>query len=617
MTAVPAEDRPTTAPRGRRGFRPSMAATLPLGLGILILTSLGASLWLALDAARLNTFELERALAEVTVETVIHEVETQLGAAQTQASFLGTLIESGEVDARDEERLSDLMLGALAATPQVTGLAFVRSDFSVLRVGYYDGKKVVLPGDWSDRPEIHGAMEEVETLGQPHWRQVIWSDDFEAPHITMAAPVTRDGRFLGYIFPIVAISRLSDFLDRFDQAGGTRSFILYDRDKVIAHPALAGGFRGLSSEKPLPLLGDLNDPILAAIWNPAIDDMAYFLEGTDIDGHVVAGSDEDYIYFYRELELYSESPWTVGVYFRESEISGPLRRLIGAAVIGLAILVIAVIAGILLVRIIVPPIRRLADASQAVERLELSGVKPLGSSLFRELDTAAKAFDAMLAGLKWFETYVPRRLVLRLMHSGSDGMASEERQITVFFTDIVDFSPLGARLAPAALADLLNQHFALLNEAIEAEGGTIDKYIGDSVMAFWGAPEDQPDHAARACRAALRIARTLREDNRRRQAAGEAPIRLRVGIHSGTAVVGNIGAPGRVNYTLVGDTVNVAQRLEGLGKDIGADPDADAVILVSDETRAELTAEFALDTAGSHRLRGHSEAVIVYRLVTR
>lgn len=594
-----------------------MAATLPLGLGALILVSLGASLWLALDAARLNTFELERALAEVTVETVIHEVETQLGSAQVQASFLGDLIESGEVDPRDEERLSDLMLGALAATPQVAGLAFVRSDFSVLRVGYYDGEKIILRGNWRDRPGMRTAMAEVETLGQARWRQVIWSDDFQAPHITMAEPVYRDGSFLGYIFPIVAISRLSDFLDQFDQSSGTRSFILYDRDKVIAHPALAGGFRGLSTDKPLPLLGDVNDPILAAIWNPVIDDMAYFLEGANIDGHVVAGSDEDYLYFYRQLEPYSDSPWTVGVYFRESEVSGPLRRLIGAAVVGLAILVIAVIAGILLVRIIVPPIRRLADASQAVEQLELSSVKPLGGSLFRELDTAAKAFDAMLAGLKWFETYVPRRLVLRLMHSGSDAMASEERQITVFFTDIVDFSPLGARLGPAALADLLNEHFALLNEAIEAEGGTIDKYIGDSVMAFWGAPEDQPDHAARACRAALEIAKALGEDNRRRRTSGEAPIRLRIGIHSGTAVVGNIGAPGRVNYTLVGDTVNVAQRLEGLAKELGGEPDTDAVILVSKETRTELSGAFELDALGSHQLRGHSGAVAVYRLVTR
>ena len=166
------------------------------------------------------------------------------------------------------------------------------------------------------------------------------------------------------------------------------------------------------------------------------------------------------------------------------------------------------------------------------------------------------------------------------------------------------------------LADLLNEHFALLNEAIEAEGGTIDKYIGDSVMAFWGAPEDQPDHAARACRAALQIAQALGDDNRRRQADGKAPIRLRIGIHSGTAVVGNIGAPGRVNYTLVGDTVNIAQRLEGLAKDVGVAPDADAVILVSEETQAELPSDFALDAEGQHELRGHSGTVAVYRLVT-
>ncbi len=604
------------AEAGRRIFRPSIATTLPVGLGFLILVSLGAGLWFLFDVARINTFELERTLAEITVEAVVHEAETQLGAAQTQVGFLGDLIGRGELDPQDEARLADVMLGALAATPQVAGIAFVRADLSVLRVGRSRGETIVISGDWSDRPELREAMVEIEKLGQARWREVIWVDDFQAPHVTMAAPVFRDGAFLGYIFPVVSIRVLSSFLDRFDQANGTHSFILYGRDRVLAHPGLAGGFRGLSEDKPLPTLGDLNDPILAAIWQEAIDEMPYLLAGSVIEGHVVAGPDEDYLYFYRELDLFGEQPWLIGVYFRESEVAEPLRRLFAAGLAGLAILVVAVAAGVLIARSIVPPIRRLTEASLAVQELELANVKPLGGSLFREMDAAAKAFDSMLAGLKRFETYVPRTLVVRLMRSESGALASEEREVTVFFTDIVNFTSIGARLGPAALAELLIRHFSSLSEAIEAEGGTIDKYIGDSVMAFWGAPEDQPDHAARACRAALAIARQLRDDNRRRIAAGEEPLRLRIGIHSGAAVVGNIGAPGRVNYTLIGDTVNLAQRLEALGKEVGPEHEADdVVILVSAQTRDGLDAGFRLEETGSHRLRGHREPVVVYRFL--
>ena len=135
------------------------------------------------------------------------------------------------------------------------------------------------------------------------------------------------------------------------------------------------------------------------------------------------------------------------------------------------------------------------------------------------------------------------------------------------FTDIVEFTPQAEDLPEQETADLLNHHFALLGACIDHEHGVIDKYIGDSVMAVWGGLSRMDDHADHAVRAALAIARVIREDNAIRRAAGKPPIRVRIGLHSGPVVVGNIGAPGRVNFTVVGDTVNVAQRFEQLGKE--------------------------------------------------
>jgi class 3 adenylate cyclase len=133
-------------------------------------------------------------------------------------------------------------------------------------------------------------------------------------------------------------------------------------------------------------------------------------------------------------------------------------------------------------------------------------------------------------------------------------------------------------------------------------------------MAFWGAPAVQPDHAQRACRAAQAIARTLREDNERRSEKGLRPVRVRIGIHSGIVVVGNVGAPGRINYTLIGDDVNIAQRLEQLAKDF--DPgNGETVVLLSGETAKELGEGFTLETVGSHLLRGQSEPIEAFRLV--
>jgi adenylate cyclase len=193
-------------------------------------------------------------------------------------------------------------------------------------------------------------------------------------------------------------------------------------------------------------------------------------------------------------------------------------------------------------------------------------------------------------------------------------LESKQRVVTVLFTDIVGFTEIGGRLPAPQLAEFLNRHFALLGGCIDAELGTVDKYIGDSIMAFWGAPLLQADHAHRACRAAHAIAETLRADNERRAAKDLRPVRLRIGIHTGPVVVGNVGAPGRVNYTLIGDTVNTAQRLETLGKEVDVGTD-DVVVLISGETADAVGDDFPLKFLGDYDLRGRSESLRVYRLL--
>ncbi|MBV8391891.1 MAG: adenylate/guanylate cyclase domain-containing protein, partial [Alphaproteobacteria bacterium] len=157
-----------------------------------------------------------------------------------------------------------------------------------------------------------------------------------------------------------------------------------------------------------------------------------------------------------------------------------------------------------------------------------------------------------------------------------------------------------------------------LGACIEHEHGIIDKYIGDSVMALWGPLAGSRDHAAAAIRTALEIARVIREDNAQRRAQGLEPIRVRIGLHTGSAIVGNIGAPGRVNFTVVGDTVNIAQRLEQLGKEYMKDGD-EVVVLTSGETLAavEDRAALGIDALPEPQrwgLRGHEQPMDVYRL---
>ena len=605
-------DSPSAAQRNTRRWRPSISMALTAGFGLLLLTAVGAVGWIVFDAGRENTFNLLRRTAELTVDSIAAQLDQHLGAAARQAEYLAARVAEGAVEPTDTDRMVEIMLGALAATPQVSGIAFIDPELDTLRVGRKNGLLIWLRSDWSERKEIAAMIERTRDAGSHTWLGIVWVEDFQEAHVAITAPAHRNGVYLGSFSSVVSVRALSGFLDKLDRDFGTHSFILHGRDQVLAHPSLTGGAKGLSEQNPLRALDAIGDPVLRDLWVPGFP--LQILENSTVQGRAVKGPDDEQIYIYREIADYGPVPWTIGLHFLGAEVNAELRRLGIALAAAGVVLVLSLLAVYFFGRSIARPIQRLAERSRAIRELDLSSARPLGGSLFREIDDASAAYDSMLSGLRWFETYVPKSLVLRLMRLGEDAVRSEERSVTVMFTDIADFSGLSERYPAAELVTLLNRHFALLLDDIEAEGGTVDKFIGDSVMAFWGAPELRLDHAEATCRAALAIRTSIAAENLRRRDQGSEPLVLRIGIHSGVAVVGNIGAAGRLNYTLIGDTVNVAQRLEALGKNLGAHG-TDTAILLSGDTAALLDARFEVRALGDHQLRGRRTATAVFELL--
>ena len=274
---------------------------------------------------------------------------------------------------------------------------------------------------------------------------------------------------------------------------------------------------------------------------------------------------------------------------------------------------VSLIAAALMARAIAGPIRRAARGAAAIGTLDFDKVAPLSNSRFREINRLAQSFNAMLDGLKAFGRYVPRTLVMRLVKEGRIGAGTEERVLAIMFTDIVGFTAACEKMSASEVAEFVNQHLALVSACVEREGGTIDKFIGDAVMAFWGAPGRVENPAAAACLAATAIQRTIALDNERRIVAGLEPVHIRIGIHMGRVVVGDIGAPNRINYTIVGDAVNTTQRLESLGKII--DPNAESIALVSREIFEALPKDFQLIGRGTHLVKGKNEGLDVYQLI--
>lgn len=601
----------------RRVWRPTIAGVLIFGFGLLVLVAVSSVMLVALGTAQKNTAALLRQTADTAVAGLIDRIDIHLGAAREQSEFLARVIDAGDVDPADRDQLGDVMLGALAAAPQVTGIGYFSLEGWSLRVGGDAGNTLRIYDREEPDPEVRRLVSETTADTGSRWGGVFWVPSLKQAHLAVTTPVVQQGQYVGVVSSVVSIQALSLFVDDYALQTGFHPFILYGRDKVLAHPSLIDGGQGLGPQKPLPDLTEVGDPQLGGIWEP--DKRPFdFLEdsSSSLLGHFRQLPDEEVYYLYRVIGGYGPRQLYMGVYARDSEIeSSETDRLAVAGWIGLAILAFSLLTAVVLGRFIARPVVDLAAAARAVSAFDFGSMRQAKGSAFRELDSAAQAFNSMLGGLRWFETYVPRSLVLRLIRLGEGGVQSEERQVTVMFTDIVGFTAASQQLSPRETAAFLNRHFELLASEIEATGGTLDKYMGDAVMAFWGAPDDQPDHAERACRAAQAIAEALKADNRRRVDRGLPTVGLRIGLHSGSAIVGNIGAPGRVNYTLIGDTVNLANRLEAYGKELRHHEGPAVTILISEATRAQLGPGWQVEDLGRHQMRGRAGAIGVYRLL--
>lgn len=550
------------------------------------------------------------------LDAEVQALRERLDPVADQLAYVARLAARGRIDITSAAAMSDTLVTFVERLPQTSGAGFVGLDLTAYRARRIDGRVLFDAMPVYDVPGGYERFVKMRSEDGPIWGDIFWNPEAHQPMLNVRVPVRRDDNaFLGGLVAAVTMGDLSRQVSDPETGGQDGSFILVDRKYVIAHRRLVNpAGLALNDDNPLPTIDRIGDPVLAAIWRPSV--RSRLNPGLAGSGHIVEVDGRQWVFLYREVVVYGGN-WLVGRYFPIEVAIQDLERLrwgvIGGGTALLGALLLAIILGVR----VGGSIRDLGNAAEALERLDFDTVPRVRSRL-RELDDAGEALEKAHGALKWFGLYVPRRLVSRLMEEGTESLVSRRRVVTVMFTDIVGFTPQAEDMDEIGSAELLNQHFEMLGGAIEHEHGVIDKYIGDCVMAVWGGIRRMPDHADAACRAALEIAKLIREDNAKRRAADLPPIRLRIGVHSGPAVVGNIGAPGRVNYTVVGDTVNVAQRFEQLGKQHMAETD-EVIVLVSGDTLNLMQDRTALGVepvfVGEQTVRGRQEPELVYRLV--
>jgi adenylate cyclase len=580
-----------------------ITVVLTIAISGLVALAVGSVLFVNAYSNYQNTLQLFAKTAKLVVSSVEQGVRGHLEPANDLLLHLQHLAHDGSLDHNSPDELIATLRGSLAAPHQIYGVEFWTTEFQEIEIYHDDHEVVVERSDASNDFELKTLLRNLRGVDQIYWDSPFYEQG--ETYLTAYTLLHHDDHEIGAAATGVSVTALTELVTTLGTRHGMTAFIAYDEEHLLAHPDLneANVRAYVSSKDALVHIDKLASPLLRELLaGPAA-------VAPEKDGFTIRRVERDdgaYFLFSKTLRGFSHLPWTIGVYSRADQINEQIMRMFIAVIIGGLLLLVSIVAAIILARRLATPIRRVSAAASQIGKLELDAVSALPRSRIKELDDQALAFNRMLDALYWFRTYVPSRLVQSLVSGDGQALTSSTREnLTVMFTDIVGFTALSETMKPEEIANLLNEHFEIINEGIEETGGTLDKYIGDAVMAFWGAPERFGDHAVRACRAALLINQRLEESS---------GLRIKIGIHTGPLVVGNIGAKARMNYTVIGDTVNLCARIESLCSDLD-DGKGGAMVLISDATKQALGEEFKTVKKGEFSVKNCLEPVTVWRLL--
>lgn len=602
------------SPERRRWPRLSLAAFLAGTSGLLVGVAILSVLVLTVSANFQNTYTLLNDKAVLVMEAFVERITDRVSNVEPSVAALTRIYGQGQIDLERTDRRTALLEGMLAADQAIRAIVVYSRDFNAEGV-YRDNK-----GNFefttraeSVSPMIEEALRTIRLGDPPRWGPPVHvaGETF----MNVAAPLARNGRLEGYVVAAVGIDGFSAIVEDVGRKFSSAVALLYGSDTVFAHTTPSGQLVPLEAKEQDPTvpLDQLSGPILSRFSDrkPLEGFRRAFDAGVSVS--TVETDDGPFVVLTREIKGYGPEPWYAVLFQPDYEVMDEVHRLRGSFLLGLALLVLSVIVAIFTGRAIARAIGRVAPEAERIARFEFDAVGHLPASRIYEVDSEARAFNAMVEGLRTFSLYVPRQLVHRLLQRGfAEATRSRSQEATVLFTDIVGFTALSEHMTAEEASCVLNAHFAGLVACVEEELGMIDKFMGDGMMAFW-AEQDVPDHADRAVRAALAIKRHAEACAAQSRLNGEPALRIRIGVHSGSGIVGNLGAPDRVNYTIVGDTVNVAARLESFGRNV--DASADAIILASEGTVDRLGFMVVREHVGSVQLTGREALVDIWRLV--
>ncbi|MBF0451348.1 MAG: hypothetical protein HQK75_11650 [Candidatus Magnetomorum sp.] len=469
--------------------------------------------------------------------------------------------------------------------------------------GCYDPRK---------RPWYKGAKEKTNLF----WTDVYVFSSDQKPGITAAIAIKKDDQFLGVTTIDIALEEMSMFLKKLKIGINGRAFIINSKGKTVALPNL----EEVSERDPatgnikLNTITNISDKAIVASYLGIqkklgiIEDQP--LKMTKKESFNYTHDGEGYFGLYKPFPSQYGWDWVIGIIVPENDFMASVKRntLIGF-VISFLCLMCVLILSLLISRKITKPLDQLSANAEKIRQFELdNGIEV--ESAFLEITKMADSFENMRTGLKSFGKFVPADLVRYLISSGQEAeLGGDNQELTIYFSDIVSFTSISESMRPKDLVVHLGEYLSEMSNIINDNHGTVDKYIGDAVMAFWNAPRRVPNHAYLGCRTALQNKNRLRELRNKWEADDLPPFKARIGLNTGEVVVGNMGSEARLNYTVIGDAVNLASRLEAICKMYGVE------IVISEFTYALVKDKMIARLLDCVSVKGKKQGVYIYELV--
>jgi adenylate cyclase len=635
MNATPARGAP---PRRRLGVR--LVLTALVVVVALLTAALVHSTWSV--TANRNVRDVVGQLNRQIVSAIGEELTGVLANASAVQEALRTIFFQNVISTTDEAKREFTFLALLQSQPSLSWISFGWPDghffgaqkvddrqIRMVEVGFDKATGVVrrrvdnydvIDGDieFKERLFTDSAYDSTRqpwyvnaaTSDIPVWSEVMDFPTKVRPAISTSTRLVVFQDYIGVINVVIELERLSRFLTTLKVGQNGTVFILAPDGRVMAAPLDPKAHPMPESEAvPWRRLGTDPQPelrVAAAALKGAGMTLGTVAETRQLEADDPADG-RPYFVTFSPLNFQG---WTVATVIPTSDFLDAFDRSTRMLLWAVAVFVIAIaVAGTLLVdRLVVGPIQRIAKQLRHVEQFRLDRITHIASPL-REIDSLSTTLDQMGRGLASFQKFLPTELVRLLVSQGVEARPGGSRQtLTILFTDLAGFTTLSERLGDR-IVPVLADYLGRMSRIVQDGGGTVDKFIGDAVMAFWGAPLPDETHAVDACRVALKAQSMLAEFRRSAEHDGAGELRMRLGVNTGEVLVGNIGSEDRLNYTAIGDPVNVASRLESLNKRYGTE------ILIGEDTRLAAGEAIVVRRVDTVAVYGRMHGIAIYELL--